>query len=145
MLIWHLHTLWNDHKSNYLPHSNLLPYFWPYALFFMHITSLWLFYFKTRGLYLLVPFTYFSSPTSLSSATPPIFSLFLSLFSFCIVCFVFYSPHIRFSRQEHWSGLPFPSPVHGSEKWKWSHSVMSDSQKRGIETCKNSAFLGNKG
>ena len=24
------------------------------------------------------------------------------------------------SRQEHWSGLPFPSPVHGSEKWKWS-------------------------
>ena len=22
----------------------------------------------------------------------------------------------RFSRQEHWSGLPFPSPVHESEK-----------------------------
>ena len=31
------------------------------------------------------------------------------------------------SRQEHWSGLPFPSPMHESEKWKWSHSVMSDS------------------
>ena len=31
-----------------------------------------------------------------------------------------------FSRQEHWSGLPFPSPMHESEK-KWSHSVMSDS------------------
>ena len=30
------------------------------------------------------------------------------------------------SRQEHWSGLPFPSPMHESEKWKWSHSVMSD-------------------
>ena len=29
-----------------------------------------------------------------------------------------------FSRQEHWSGLPFPSPVHESEKWKWSHSVV---------------------
>ena len=28
-----------------------------------------------------------------------------------------------FSRQEHWSGLPFPSPVHESEKWKLSHSV----------------------
>ena len=28
---------------------------------------------------------------------------------------------------EHWSGLPFPSPMHESEKWKWSHSVMSDS------------------
>jgi len=32
-----------------------------------------------------------------------------------------------FSRQEHWSGLPFPSPVHENEKWKWSRSVVSDS------------------
>ena len=24
---------------------------------------------------------------------------------------------------EHWSGLPFPSPMHESEKRKWSHSV----------------------
>ena len=23
-----------------------------------------------------------------------------------------------FSRQEYWSGLPFPSPMHESEKWK---------------------------
>ena len=30
---------------------------------------------------------------------------------------------LGFSRQEHWSGLPFPSPVHESEKWKWSRSV----------------------
>ena len=29
-------------------------------------------------------------------------------------------PSLGFSRQEHWSGLPFPSPVHESEKWKWS-------------------------
>ena len=36
-------------------------------------------------------------------------------------------PSLRFSRQGHWSGLPFPSPMHESEKWKWSHSVMSDS------------------
>ena len=34
---------------------------------------------------------------------------------------------LGFSRQEHWSGLPFPSPVHQSEKWKWSCSVMFDS------------------
>ena len=33
------------------------------------------------------------------------------------------SPSLGFSRQEHWSGLPFPSPMHESEKWKWSHSV----------------------
>ena len=36
-------------------------------------------------------------------------------------------PSMGFSRQEHWSGLPFPSPMHESEKWKWSCSVMSDS------------------
>ena len=35
---------------------------------------------------------------------------------------------MRFSRQEHWSGLPFPSPMHESEKWKWSRSVVSDPQ-----------------
>ena len=29
----------------------------------------------------------------------------------------------------HWSGLPFPSPMHESEKWKSSHSVMSDTQR----------------
>ena len=23
---------------------------------------------------------------------------------------------LGFSRQEHWSGLPFPSPMHGNEK-----------------------------
>ena len=34
---------------------------------------------------------------------------------------------LGFSRQEHWSELPFPSPMHESEKWKWSRSVVSDS------------------
>ena len=40
-------------------------------------------------------------------------------------------PSLGFSRKEHWSGLPFPSPMHESEseKWKWSRSVMSDSQR----------------
>ena len=36
-------------------------------------------------------------------------------------------PSLGFSRQEHWSGLPFPSPMHESEKWKGSRSVVSDS------------------
>ena len=36
-------------------------------------------------------------------------------------------PSLGSSRQEHWSGLPFPSPVQESEKWKWSRSVVSDS------------------
>ena len=33
-------------------------------------------------------------------------------------------PSLGFSRQEHWSGLPFPSPMHESEKWKSLSSVL---------------------
>ena len=36
-------------------------------------------------------------------------------------------PFQGFSRQEHWSGLPFPTPMRESEKWKWSRSVMAES------------------
>ena len=36
-------------------------------------------------------------------------------------------PSLGFSRQEQWSGLPFPSPTHASEKWKWRRSTASDS------------------
>ena len=39
------------------------------------------------------------------------------------------SPSLGFFRQEHWSGLPFPSPMHESEKWKWSRLVVSDSSR----------------
>ena len=38
-------------------------------------------------------------------------------------------PSLGSSRQEHWSGLPFSSPMHESEKWKWSRSVVSDPQR----------------
>ena len=38
-------------------------------------------------------------------------------------------PSLGFSRQEHWSGLPFPSLMHESEKWKWSRSVVSNPQR----------------
>ena len=36
-------------------------------------------------------------------------------------------PSLEFSRQEYWSGLPLHSPIHESEKSKWSRSVVSDS------------------
>ena len=36
------------------------------------------------------------------------------------------TPSLGFSRQEHWSGSPFPSSIHKSEKWKWSCSVVSN-------------------
>ena len=43
-------------------------------------------------------------------------------------------PSLGFSGQEHWSGLPFPSPVHETEKWKWSYSVVSgSSQPHGLQ------------
>ena len=43
-------------------------------------------------------------------------------------------PSLGFSRQEHWSGLPLPSPMHESETWKWSRSVVSDSSRpRGLQ------------
>jgi len=38
-------------------------------------------------------------------------------------------PSLGFFRQEQWSGLPFPSPMHESENLKWSRSVMSDSAR----------------
>ena len=37
-------------------------------------------------------------------------------------------PSLGFSRQKHWSGLPLPSPMHESGKWKWSRSVVFDPQ-----------------
>ena len=52
--------------------------------------------------------------------------LLLSHFSRVRLCT---TPSLGFSRQEHWCGLPFPSPMHKSEKWKWSRSVMSDSSR----------------
>ena len=43
-------------------------------------------------------------------------------------------PSLRFYRQEHWSGVPFPSPMHASEKWKWSRSVVpNSSQPHGLQ------------
>ena len=36
---------------------------------------------------------------------------------------------LGFSRQEHWGGLPFPSPMHESEKGNWNRSVLSFSQR----------------
>ena len=32
-------------------------------------------------------------------------------------------PSLGFSRQEHWSGMPFTSPMHESRKWNWSCSL----------------------
>ena len=71
---------------------------------------------------------------SLSSSVDPIvLLLLLSCFSRVQLCATPQTaahqgpPSLGFSRQEHWSGLPLPSPRHESEKWKWSRPVVSDS------------------
>ena len=67
--------------------------------------------------------------------TLPLLLLLLSRFSRVRLCATPYMaahqapPTLGFSRQEHWSGLPFPSPMHEREKWKWSRSVVSDSSR----------------
>ena len=38
-------------------------------------------------------------------------------------------PFLGLSRQEHWSRLPFPSPMHKSETWKWSCSAVPNSSR----------------
>ena len=50
------------------------------------------------------------------------YMLLLSRFSCVQLCETLYTaahqgpPSLGFSRQEYWSGLPFPSPMHESEK-----------------------------
>ena len=51
-------------------------------------------------------------------------------------------PSLGFSRQEHWSALPFPSPMHESKKWKWSCSVVSDSATPMDYSLPGSSILG---
>ena len=50
---------------------------------------------------------------------------------------------LGFSRQEHWNGLPFPSPMHKSEKWKWSRSVVFNSSRpHGLQPTKGPPSMG---
>ena len=59
-----------------------------------------------------------------SDVTQPLLLLLLSCFSLVRLCATPWTaahqapPSLGFSRQEHRSGLPFPSPTHESEKWK---------------------------
>ena len=51
-------------------------------------------------------------------------------------------PHPWDSPGKNGSGLPFPSPMHESEKWKWSHSVMSNSSRpHGRHSLKSAVSL----
>ena len=69
------------------------------------------------------------TPGILITCLPGLFLLLLLLLSHFSRIRLCATPSLGFTRQEHWSGLPFPSPVHESEKWKWSRSVVSDPQR----------------
>jgi len=48
-------------------------------------------------------------------------------------------PSLGFSRQEHWSGLPFPSPMHESEKAMAPHSsTLAWNSPWGVSNSENS-------
>ena len=79
------------------------------------------FAFSLRVLLTCVPGTLVPSASLLSSTQPSegltltlriMLLLLLSHFSRVRLCA---TPSLGFSRQEHWSGVPFPSPVHKSE------------------------------
>ena len=79
----------------------------------------------------LIPVSCTMSGTSVHSSSGTLLLLLLSHFSRVQLCVTpQMSAHqvplsLGFSKQEHWSGLLFPSPMQESEKWKWSHSVVS--------------------
>ena len=58
IVVWHLHPLWNDHHgkstNQWSPHKVIAILLIIFCM--LHITSLWLIYYITRGLYLSPPF-----------------------------------------------------------------------------------------
>ena len=62
------------------------------------------------------------NPRTMFEVGMRVFTLLLSRFSRVRLCATpemaaqQAPPSLGFSRQEHWSGLPFPSPMHESEK-----------------------------
>ena len=104
-IIQYLHTLWNDYHKTLVTCVTICHQ--KYAILFKSHTNLYM--------------------------VPILIYVLLSRFSNVRLCATPWTAahkaplSLGFSRQEHWSGLPFPSPMHESEKWKWSRSVVSDS------------------
>ena len=66
---------------------NKFPFLFFEFWFFFNISSPWLIYFVTGSLYLLISFTYFIHPPTLSPlATTCLLSVSIGLFLFCYVC-----------------------------------------------------------
>ena len=65
------------------PHTKSLQYYWPYS----YIISLWIIYFVIKGLYLLIPLTFFRQPSTLLFSNHSfVFCIYESVFIlFCLV------------------------------------------------------------
>ena len=99
----------------------------------LHILLYWLCYYFLVILMLMSKIIFFNHSVLWFGIYIMLLLLLLSRFSCVRLCATpqtaaHQAPlSLGFSRQEHWSGLPFPSPMHESEKWQWSCSVISDS------------------
>ena len=96
--------LWNDHLVSLVtvcPHIKLLQHDWPYSLY-CTLQPQWLICFITGGLYLLISFTDLHFCCEVLSC----FSCFATLRTVAHQALL----SMRFSRQEYWGGLPYPSP-----------------------------------
>ena len=120
------HQIWLNHTHH---HAILLPLTSHISTLTWQCPYTWLLIWRKHCIFLFSLGT--SSLTVLCSLL--VLLLLLSRFSRVRLCATPQTaahqapPPLGFSRQEHWSGLPFPSPMHESEKWKWSRSVVSDS------------------
>ena len=84
-----------------------------YLMVFLFVFFFWDSYDSNVGVFNIVPEF---SEVVLISFNSFFFSSLLHLFLQFYLPAHQAPPSLGFSRQEHWSGLPFPSPVHESEK-----------------------------
>ena len=95
---------------------------WEFMVLLLLSRILWILFLFSESLNMLIlPLRVFSFPILLFILLTLL--LLLSHFSRVRLCATpemaahQASPSLEFSRQEHWSGLPFPSPMQESEKW----------------------------
>ena len=109
---WHLCRLNIDHHNNPSKHVSIQSCYNIFGYIFqVSIKSSWLLYFIIKSLYLLIFFTYFSTPHT--KLLPDMCVLVAQ--SYLTLCNPWAVAHqaplsMGFSKQEYWSGLPFPSP-----------------------------------
>ena len=106
-------------KSLLQHHNSKASIFWHSAFFIVQLSHPYMTTGKTTA---LTRWTFVGKVMSLILIFYLLLLILLSRFSRVRLCATPWtaayqaSPSVRFSRQEHWSGLPFPSPMHESGK-----------------------------